>query len=877
MKFLIYKYLMVAKIKTKVAILLLVACLFCQYLYSAPKIILKLDDFRASNNTNNCKDVMDFLLQRQVKAGFGAIANSFDNTSLATLTSYLNATNTSNQKMFEIWNHGLDHACPEFSSQTYAYQKSHFEQANQLIKQYLGVQMHTLGTPCNTSDTITNRVIAENSNYKVFMFATVSPTNATGVTYLNNRVNIESSTGIPDSAYFVNNYFSGLSNFPDYMVLQAHPPLFAPAGFIEFKKCIDFLIKQGCEFMTPYEYYSYVTFAPSNLKLSVISDTQVNLSWQDKTTNEISYVVERSFNNKDWTIVATLPANSTAYSDQSITLATSTVLYYRVCAKTASDSYYSDIVRNNVSAKYFVDGTAGNDQNDGLTWGTALKSIEKASALAGLTSGIDDIYIKGGIYSLNSTWAVTSENFYGGCSGNESTPAERPLMDVDGNGKVEPWEFKYPTTIISKNNNTAVQLSAPNFNGFTISHTGVRTGIMSTVVCNSNGVFENNTISNSSLTLTASGATTLGGILVRAAGRLKNCLLEKNQVIVLINQVDDKPFAPIMDVALGTKVTGCVFRNNKVTVDCSASTAGPVTYGRGMIINTFGGVAGTASAISNCLIYNNEASYTGGGGTSSATMTYGSILCSSSYSTGASTDSIMNCTIANNKTNLMTCAGLLVQKNGTLLHYVLNNVFWNNQNMDGVGTLSMKNLTINSAVATGRIGYNVMNGGQSGGYTVAGITTDNLLDLSSTNSNANKSANFKLPTSIVGNTGNGSVELADWRLNAGSYLIGKGIACSNVRDISGNTFATARAVGAYEYVEPTGINQTQNEQPQIISVCKNGFSVKKSGNVRLFSLQGQVVKHENINEGQQIYCSAGIYICRITTNEGSFIQKINIK
>jgi hypothetical protein len=663
------------------------------------------------------------------------------------------------------------------------------------------------------------------------------------------------------------------------MVLQAHPPLFPSVGLIEFKKCVDFLIKQGCEFMTPYEYYSYVTFAPVNLKLSVISDTQVNLSWQDKTTNEINYIVERSFNSKDWTTIATLPANTISYSDQNIVSSTTRVLYYRVCARTASDNYYSDIVKNNISIKYFVDPTTGNDQNDGLSWGSAVKSIEKASTLAGLSTGVDDIFIKGGstIYFSTSTWAVTTENFYGGFLGNETTPTERPLMDVDGNGIIEPWEFKYPTTIISKNNNTAVQLSSINFNGFTISHTATKTGVLSTVMCNPDGIFENNTISNSSLALTASGATTLGGVLIKASGKLKNCLFEKNQVSIFINQTDDKPFAPIMDVALGTKVTGCVFRNNKVNVDCSASTAGPVTYGRGMIINTFGGVAGTASAISNCLIYNNEANYIGGGGTSSPTMTYGSILCSSSYSTGASTDSIMNCTIANNKTTLIACAGLLVQKNGTLLHYVLNNVFWNNQNIDGTGTSSVKNLSINSAVASGRIGYNVMNGGQSGVYTIAGITSDNFLDLSSINSNANKSANFKLPTSIVGNTSNGSVELADWRLNAGSYLIGKGVACSNLRDIAGNTFANTRAVGAYEYVETTGINQTQNDEPQIVFVCRNSFSAKRSGNIHLFSLQGQVVKHENINEGQQIYCSAGMYICRITTNEGSFIQKINIK
>jgi peptidoglycan/xylan/chitin deacetylase (PgdA/CDA1 family) len=41
-----------------------------------------------------------------------------------------------------------------------------------------------------------------------------------------------------------------------------HPGLWErtdPESFNEFEKCVDYLIEQGAVFMTPYEYYNYIT------------------------------------------------------------------------------------------------------------------------------------------------------------------------------------------------------------------------------------------------------------------------------------------------------------------------------------------------------------------------------------------------------------------------------------------------------------------------------------------------------------------------------------------------------------------------------------------------------------------------------------------
>jgi peptidoglycan/xylan/chitin deacetylase (PgdA/CDA1 family) len=251
--------------KSSISILLIFFCLISNYAFTAPKIILKLDDLRATNESDKSARTLDFLVQRNVKAGFGVIANSLESNTFKNLLPYIKATNASGESLFEIWNHGYDHACPEFSNRTYDYQETHFEQADQLIFKLLGIQMHSFGTPCNKSDTLTNGIISQNPNYKVFLFSSVKPANTTDVLYLNNRVNIEISAGVPDSAYFVTNYLKSLDKYSDYMVLQAHPPMFTPAAFVEFKKCIDYLIKQDCEFVTPYEYYTLVTNVPATL------------------------------------------------------------------------------------------------------------------------------------------------------------------------------------------------------------------------------------------------------------------------------------------------------------------------------------------------------------------------------------------------------------------------------------------------------------------------------------------------------------------------------------------------------------------------------------------------------------------------------------
>ena len=82
--------------------------------------------------------------------------------------------------------------------------------------------------------------------------------------------------------------------------------------------------------------------APTNLSAAVISKTRIDLSWQDNTTDETGFILERKTGvNGTYSEIADLSANTTAYSDLNLSPAT---YYYRVKAYSAAgESSYSNV------------------------------------------------------------------------------------------------------------------------------------------------------------------------------------------------------------------------------------------------------------------------------------------------------------------------------------------------------------------------------------------------------------------------------------------------------------------------------------------------------------------------------------------------------
>lgn len=230
------------------------------------KIILKLDDFDSKNGESAATPALDYLMNKKIKVATGFIAIRCDESALSVYATYLNAKNDKAEPLFEVWHHGLDHINPEFDGKDYEYQKGHFEQADQLIKNLLRLQMHAFGAPFNHNDATTNTVIAENPNYKVTLFNKPIPDSKTGILNLDNRVNMEIATGKPDYNAFVKNYNSKKDTYTDYMVLQDHPKFWKTEELNQFKQIVDFLIAEGCEFDLPYHYYQLINSKPSQQK-----------------------------------------------------------------------------------------------------------------------------------------------------------------------------------------------------------------------------------------------------------------------------------------------------------------------------------------------------------------------------------------------------------------------------------------------------------------------------------------------------------------------------------------------------------------------------------------------------------------------------------
>jgi hypothetical protein len=96
--------------------------------------------------------------------------------------------------------------------------------------------------------------------------------------------------------------------------------------------------------------------APSNLTIFV-SGTKIDLSWTDNSALESAYLVERSTDGITFTLVISLPANTTTFTNTG--MAVNTKYYYRVMAKNCfGNSVYSNVVNATTSISTGIDENA---------------------------------------------------------------------------------------------------------------------------------------------------------------------------------------------------------------------------------------------------------------------------------------------------------------------------------------------------------------------------------------------------------------------------------------------------------------------------------------------------------------------------------------
>lgn len=243
-----------------------------------PVIILKLDDVKAVRGDvpGAWKKVAAFLAERRIKAGFGVICETLQDTAPdSAYVKWLKAQHDSG--LVEFWFHGWDHGVHEesgvkyneFNHRPYAEQKERFDKSQKLAKEKLGFAFQTFGPPGGTGngsfDAETCRVMQDEPDMKVWLYPQPLDTlgkelAAKGKVVILDRVwavNLEGAVGMPDYARFVAGYAANPQR--KYFVLQGHPmPWVQGDRFAEFVKIIDFLVEQKAVFMTPSEYAATV-------------------------------------------------------------------------------------------------------------------------------------------------------------------------------------------------------------------------------------------------------------------------------------------------------------------------------------------------------------------------------------------------------------------------------------------------------------------------------------------------------------------------------------------------------------------------------------------------------------------------------------------
>lgn len=550
---------------------------------------------------------------------------------------------------------------------------------------------------------------------------------------------------------------------------------------------------------------------------------------------------------------------------------------------------------------FYVDNINGNDLNDGQSWATAFKNITSALGAAKTAPydvTVDDIFVKGGNYNASAKISVEYDNLYGGFEGTETLPSQRPLSDNDGNGIVEPWEFKYPSIITSTfdatgssafsiSNNTNTYKNS--LNGFTITQTGTckpndnAKYYKEIQLLSNNAILEKVILKNCDIQFPQATNITIGGILIDAVGGLvKHCLIENNKVYLGITASSSTYSGPVLQISKGL-IIGCVFRNNKVVYQAVGAPAvnGTLFAIEGALVYFKAGAAGTDICMSNCLVYNNEASFDNNAAAIGGTSAWGAIakngaLIKMTYTgSPASNDSVLSCTIANNRITNLGGSILYANSSPTKMTNVINNVFWNNKNETGDKNLQM----LTSFITGNNIGYCLNNAFTLGGPTnsVNGWIANNLSDLNALNTEAN-GPNFVKPTLTTGvidiTTNASELNKANWSLATGSYLIAKGFTLSKrTVDLNGNSYAATRSIGAYEFQSPSGIRNIQNDV-KLVRVINHKLVSEIHGLMQVYSVVGKLQNQLNVSVGQEFNLPSGVYVVKAKTVNGIFVQKI---
>gem|GEM_PF-4768299 len=403
---------------------------------------------------------------------------------------------------------------------------------------------------------------------------------------------------------------------------------------------------------------------------------------------------------------------------------------------------------------------------------------------------------------------------FGGFNGEEETQ-HRKRSDLDGNRKIEPWEFEYPTI----------------FNGqgktFHVAKVGGNLGIPEKIPIEAK--LDGVTVTGG-MAIGTEGEANGGGIFM-TEGYLDSCIIKGNQAAGL-----GAGIYSVVGIASDKSIISCCYLLNNST----GQNGGGIAFNEALDRDDY------ETAITNSCLEGNIATENGGAifcALESSVVDHNSII-NNNASTGAGiyiyqannaigigTANITNNLIANNSSSNTSSGACLFYKNNTAdnvdikissntivnnystntagvlidgnsertnAEYIkfLNNIVWGNSGAQQVVATSIDDFTSsNNAYAPNTVSISV-----TGTYT-----TDGTIEMSET---SNILPQFVAPSLAVGTIPSESyMKEFDWSLMPSSPLIDAGIIDSkNQEDLAGNqrVFLANPDIGAYEYQSVVG-------------------------------------------------------------------------
>jgi hypothetical protein len=192
--------------------------------HSAPVVILKLDDLRATTSSSGFSAAWDRLFNyvdaKPLARSVGIIGNSLESTNPAYTASIRRIHATGR---VEFWNHGYLHVngqpagTYEFKGTGLTYQQTNFQTTQSLARERLGFPFVTFGVPYNQTDDVTRQLLEADPDMQTTMFG---PATSTRLLDLKRRLNMEIASGVLDCNTLVANYPAQRQR--PYLVLQGH-------------------------------------------------------------------------------------------------------------------------------------------------------------------------------------------------------------------------------------------------------------------------------------------------------------------------------------------------------------------------------------------------------------------------------------------------------------------------------------------------------------------------------------------------------------------------------------------------------------------------------------------------------------------------------